>query len=314
MTNRERVLALVRSEPSGLTDAEIRERTGIEPHQQVNQICRNLAQTGLIQRRPGPRGRLINLPAGALEGNSQTNQGRALDIGSQKRSPRRPHAAHATKMPRLSISKTLFVLPCSGTKRRGGGRVGGNGTSVLDSLPRPLATELSARRAKNAPEAKVDESALLLAAERYTGYLYQNAGDALGVLSEAGADTLIISGGYGVVLPSEPIGWYEQRFQNSMWPNDLIARCLAHYAGAIGALAVVGLLSATTQYAQIFRRTPWADGVKQVFHVWPEPEAGAMVRAPRALGEALKTLSQDHYFHPGWRSSDGLQMRVTRLK
>ena len=54
MTNRERVLALLRSELVGLTDSEIRERTGTQPHQQVNQICRSLARAGLIERRAGP--------------------------------------------------------------------------------------------------------------------------------------------------------------------------------------------------------------------------------------------------------------------
>ena len=62
MTNRERILALIRNRP-GLTDTEIRQRTGIEPHQQVNQICRALASGELIERVTGPNGRIINLPA-----------------------------------------------------------------------------------------------------------------------------------------------------------------------------------------------------------------------------------------------------------
>ena len=60
--------------------------------------------------------------------------------------------------------------------------------------------------------------------------------------------------------------------------------------------------------------THWPDGVKQVFHIWPEPKAGAMVKAPRAQGEALKALAQDHCLRPGWKSSDGLRMHVTRLR
>ena len=55
MTNRERVLALLRTEPVGLTDSEIRERTGIQPHQEVNQVCRSLARAGLIKRAPDRR-------------------------------------------------------------------------------------------------------------------------------------------------------------------------------------------------------------------------------------------------------------------
>ena len=314
MTNRERVLALVRSEPGGLTDSEIRQRTGIEPHQQVNQICRKLAQAGLIQRRPGREGRLLNLPASSLEGNSEPNRRCTPGTKSEKGSVSRAHAGDAAQMPRLSISRTLFVIPCSGAKRKGGGREDGDGTSILNSLPRRLTAELTTRRAANAPEAKVDESTLLPAAERYTGNLYLEARDALAVLSGEGADILIISGGYGVVLPFEPIGWYDQEFRNSMWPNGLVARCLGAYADAINATTVVGLLSATTQYAGAFRKTHWPDGVNQLFHVWPEPGAGAMVKAPRAQGEALKALSRDHCLRPGWTSSDGLAMRVTTLK
>lgn len=53
LSNRQRVFTLIRAEP-GLTDSEIRHRTGIEPHQQVNQICRSLASTGLIRRVTDP--------------------------------------------------------------------------------------------------------------------------------------------------------------------------------------------------------------------------------------------------------------------
>ena len=314
MTNRERVLALLRSEPVGLTDSQIRERTGIQPHQQVNQICRNLAQAGLIERRAGPQGQLVNLPPASLPGNSRPDPPSVPHAGSGKPSHERAGSADAVEMPRLSISTTLFVLPCSGSKRRGGRRTAGRGTSVLRSLPRGLAAELRTGRSKNAPQAKLDESALLPAGERYTGTLYQAAGDALDVLAGSGASLLIISGGYGVVRPAEPIGWYDQPFRNAMWPNGVIARCLAAYADATGATAVIALLSATTQYARAFRSARWPDRVEHVLHVWPEPTAGAIVKAPRAQGEALKAFSRNQPLHPGSTSSDGLGMQLTRLR
>ena len=314
MTNRERVLVLILSEPAGLTDSEIRGRTGIQPHQQVNQICRSLAQAGLIERRAGPQGRLVNFPPGSLPKNSPPGQRLTARARSGKPSHERAGSADAAEMPRLSISTTLFVLPCSGSKRRGGRRVAARGTSVLRSLPRGLATELTTRRSENAPRAKLDETALLPAAERYTGTLYQAAGDALDVLAGSGAGLLIISGGYGVVRPTEPIGWYNQRFRNAMWPNGVVARCLAAYADSTGATAVIALLSATTQYARVFRSARWPDRVEHVLHVWPDSSAGAMVKAPRAQGEALRAFSQDQLLHPGWTSSDGLGMQITRLK
>ena len=314
MTNRERVLALLRSEPVGLTDSEIRERTGIQPHQQVNQICRSLAQAGLIERRAGPQGQLVNLPPASLPGNSRPDPPSVPRARSGKPSHERAGPAVETEMARLSISTTLFVLPCSGAKRSGGPRMTAHGTSVLRSLPCGLAAELRTRRSKNAPQAKLDESALLPAGERYTGTLYQAAGDALDVLAGSGADILIISGGYGVARPAEPIGWYDQEFRNTMWPNCLVARCLAAYADAIGATTVIALLSATTQYARVFRSARWPDRVEHVLHFWPEPTAGAMVKAPRAQGEALKAFSRNQPLHPGWTSSDGLGMQITRLR
>ena len=311
MTNRERVLALIRSEPEGIADSEIRRRTGIEPHQQVNQICRKLAQAGLIDRRRRD-GRLTNLPPGSPERNPKPRERRAPDTQPAKGFVRRTHAVDGAEIPPLTISRTLFVLPCSGAKRKGGRRED-NGPSVLDLLPRRLAAELDGRRADNAREANVDESALLPAVERYIGNLYQEAGDALGVLVGTGADILIISGGYGVVLPSEPIGCYDQEYRHSMWPNGLVPRCLAAYADATKPTTVVGLLAATTRYAQAFRQTHWPDGVERVFLVCPEPSPGAMAKSPRALGGALKTLSRDQRLRTGWTSGDGLEMHVARL-
>ena len=185
---------------------------------------------------------------------------------------------------------------------------------MLNSLPRALATELRTCRSENAPQVKLDESSLLPAAERYMGTLYQAADDALDVLARAGADLLIISGGYGVVHPAEAIGWYEQEFQNSMWPKGVVARCLAAYAHSTKATAVIGLLSKTTQYARAFRSVRWPSIVEHVFHVWPEPVVGAMVKAPRAQGEALKAFSRDHGLQPCWTSTDGLKMQMTRLR
>jgi len=59
------VLALVRTEPDGLTDAEIARRLG-KLHQQVNTRCRHLAEAGVIvrDRRDGV---IVNLPVDGAE-------------------------------------------------------------------------------------------------------------------------------------------------------------------------------------------------------------------------------------------------------
>lgn len=79
MTNRERVLALIRSNPMGLTDSEVREGTGIQPHQQVNQICRTLEQAGCTKRVEGPKGRIINIPNDALTNEAESDRDSGLE-------------------------------------------------------------------------------------------------------------------------------------------------------------------------------------------------------------------------------------------
>ena len=217
------------------------------------------------------------------------------------------------ELPYLELSKTLFVLPCSGRKTKDRRHLRNDDTSILDNLPDNLANELRTKRVENAPLAKVDESTLLPAVERYIGYLYQAAGSVFTILLDSGADVLIISGGYGVALAREPIGLYDQKYRESMWPNDLIPRCLSAHAGIVRAESVVGLFSATTEYASTFSKTSWPRTVKQAFLISPERTPGAMVKAPRAQGETLKVIGRDHILRPNWTSSDGLRMQVTRI-
>ena len=223
---------------------------------------------------------------------------------------------HGLEVPELALPTTLIVIPCSSSKRYDGQRssVSATGVSILDSLPRHLAVELSAQRAKNAPTAQIDETILLPAAKRYTGHLYRRAGTSIDALVESGTHTLIISGGYGVVLAAESIGWYQQQFRAAMWPNGLVGRCITAFADKAKATTVVGLFAATTEYAKVFRKTSWPESVVQVLQASPERTTGAMSKAPRAQGEALKTISQDHRLGRDWTSSDGLRMCVTKLR
>lgn len=217
---------------------------------------------------------------------------------------------------RLALRESLVVIPCSGSKRSGGCSVERTGDSILDLLPSDLADTLRARRACNAPIAQLDESEFLPAVKRYKGRLYQAAGTALDTLVQSSAGILIVSGGYGVVCAAEPVGWYSQLFKPGMWPDGLIGRCIAAYAAAVGAGTVVGLFSASTGYARAFRRASWPESVKQAFLVSPLARAndGAVSKAPRAQGEALKEISRSEQLPAWWTSSDGLRMQVTRLK
>ena len=217
----------------------------------------------------------------------------------------------STPLPHLELAETLLVLPCSSKKKSVVCTGDDDGASVLDFLPQPLAEELSARRTENAVVAKVDESTLLQAIERYVGHLYVAVRPAFSRLSRSGAAVLIVSGGYGIVLARERIGAYDLAYKASLWPNDLIGRCLAKYAESVRANTVVGLFSETTQYAKTFRRAPWTG--RRVFLITPERTRGAMVKTPRAQGEALAVIIHEHCLPPNWQSRDGLQMQVTQI-
>jgi hypothetical protein len=178
MTNSESILATVRAHP-GLTDTELRQRTGIDPHQQVNQICRRLATQGLLRRVNGPAGKIVNVRVWRGESN-RPDMSVARPI--RKQPPRaqpvrtRPQPAYQSgsdePFPIPQLRGSLLIGPCSASKRLGGS-TRTEGTSTFEVLPSDLASALRTARKALAPSAKVDESLLLPAWRRYTGNFYQ---------------------------------------------------------------------------------------------------------------------------------------------
>lgn len=105
---------------------------------------------------------------------------------------------------------------------------------------------------------------------------------------------------------------YEQVFRPAMWPNRIIERCLSALAENSGVRTVVGVLSASTGYATVFRRTRWPS-TTEVLLASPETSMGGMVKAPRAQGEWLAAVAASGRFGEAWTSSDGLRMEVSAL-
>jgi hypothetical protein len=204
------------------------------------------------------------------------------------------------------------LLPCSGSKRPGRGERS-SGPSILDDLPRGLAEELAASRAAVRERAGVDEATLLPAWRRYRGTLYKSAHDALKSAIADGRKILILSGGYGVVLATEPIGLYEAVFKASWWPEGLLEKVLAAYATRHQIDTAWAFASATTSYRRVAENTDWnAIDVKASLLLPADVGRGAMVKAPRAQGESLTqllagTLTSD------WRSSDGVGLEIKPL-
>ncbi len=239
------------------------------------------------------------------------------DTPSASHDASRPRRAVTTpistgEVPQLSLSRTMFVLPCSGRKSRSASP--SQGPSIVDCLSGEVARDLVTQRVRNAERAGVDQSTLARAIDRYDGTLYEIARFAIDELIANGAHVLVLSGGYGVVLAAEPIGKYEARFRNSMWRDRVVECCLAEYSSKPVITTVVGILSGSTGYAQAFRRTRWPSTLSQVLLVTPQRGTGAMVKAPRAQGEALVTIAASGKLGERWRSSDDLAMEVVRIE
>jgi len=71
MTNKEEIFDLIRNHPEGLDDDDIAEMTGIQPRQQVQQLCNQLADSKRIRRhsvgKAGKRRKIHNFPATEAE-------------------------------------------------------------------------------------------------------------------------------------------------------------------------------------------------------------------------------------------------------
>jgi hypothetical protein len=67
MTNKEEIFDLINSHPEGLDDDDIAQMTGIQPRQQVQQLCNQLADSRRIRRhsvgKAGKRRKIHNFPA-----------------------------------------------------------------------------------------------------------------------------------------------------------------------------------------------------------------------------------------------------------
>jgi hypothetical protein len=67
MTNKEEIFDLIQKHPEGLDDDDISKMTGIEPRQQVQQLCNQLASVKRIRResvdKAGKRRKIHNFPS-----------------------------------------------------------------------------------------------------------------------------------------------------------------------------------------------------------------------------------------------------------
>lgn len=206
---------------------------------------------------------------------------------------------------------TLLVLPCSARKRLGGSSSNRGAPNITSSLSAQTSSLLRKCREANRDRARLDETLWLRAIDRYDGYLYRSARTALDAMNE-GAHLCIVSGGYGVALGAEPIGVYDSMFRGSSWPERVVQRALEEYSRTHAIKRVRAFASRNSPYLKVLTTTHWQEvGVPDVQTFVPDGVgAGAMVKAPRALGEALGCLLGNGALPPYWQSSDGVRIEV----
>jgi hypothetical protein len=86
MTNKEEIFDLIKDHPEGLDDDDIAQLTGIQPRQQVQTICNQLANSRRIRResteKVGKRRKIHNFP---VEQNSMPRQEGSSDAENWRR-------------------------------------------------------------------------------------------------------------------------------------------------------------------------------------------------------------------------------------
>ena len=119
----------------------------------------------------------------------------------------------------------------------------------------------------------------------------------------------IISGGYGIIKACEPIGTYSTRLRLADWSRGLLEEVLVTYATRHRLKSVRAFVSQTTDYCRLVTRVRWEGAnITDATIVAPEATRGAMVKAPRAQGEAITAFLAGE-LNDNWRSSDGLRLQ-----
>ena len=310
MSNSQKILdTLARFGP--LDDDKLSQVSDVRPRQQVNQICNRLRQQGLVIRYASSSGKLVNALSSGPRAASVSVREKIFTPKMFAKAPVHPEIKGGI-LGAVTPQKTLLIIPCSAAKSD----LNDNSSSrhLADDLPLALNQSLLGARRALAACSQLNESSFCPAWRRYTGQFYNNCRHGLDLALKQEFPVLILSGGYGVVWADEVIGTYEQRFHVPDWPPQLLEKVIAYIVNRLSIKAVRAFVSATTDYGKLVRRVPWqGTTANEVLLIAPEATTGAMVKAPRAQGQALEamvlgTLTSD------WRSIDGLRLSVTSLR
>lgn len=190
--------------------------------------------------------------------------------------------------------RSLIVIPCSGGKA---GEVSGRlvPARVADFIGHESRRLLEEGQglALTIPGTSVDrQSPLTPALDLYTGNPYRVEGFKDRVIDALakGTHCLIVSGGYGLLRPEEPIHTYKAHIQQTarVW-RQRVPRVLADYVERNGIAEV--FIACSTPYASLLTREDY--GTATVHWCIPRvrPGEGPALRVvPRRVGEAVIAL------------------------
>ena len=201
------------------------------------------------------------------------------------------------------LSDVLLLIPCCGSKKGDGPR------PRIKSVP--LGTELSGSSVRLLeegrqraflvkPDALQPESPLLPAMVWYTGNPYKVAGfrAALDSAFERGLRCLIISAGYGLLRPDDPIHKYDLRMAETLpiWKRRL-PEILADYISRNGVKRVFGTLSAKYFEAVADVQGRASDAKLRWCVPQYDPRAGGapVTQIPEAVGHAVIDLVRSDF-------------------
>ncbi len=187
--------------------------------------------------------------APAINGSGHGQAGREAAAGPSglaEAPPERPLAPDA--LLRIDRRRALLVVPACAEKALGGEPSGRPAHWCSQALRQGRESILAAIPS--------DLSRVLPAWQRYMGGFYQHAGSALADAVVDG-NVVIISGGYGIVPATEPIGWYDRALHRSDWPAGVLEGALFGEARRADAEVVVAFAPAASELTDLVRAVPW---------------------------------------------------------
>ena len=196
-------------------------------------------------------------------------------------------------------SHDLILFPCSASKK--GARLSATppARSITDFIDSTAALSLAEGRALAfaRPRASLEsESPFVMALALYSGHTYTIAGFSASILEalSQGTHCLIVSGGYGLVRPEEPIQRYNASMQHTatVW-RPRLPNVLAEYIKQNEIARAFVACSCT--YASALQGADWTRDLRETWWYIPRLPArqGAMVKIPRLVGESIVSLVRD---------------------